>query len=329
MCGISGIWNLNEQKLSLESLKRFTDTMIHRGPDGSGYNLYLSETLGLGHRRLSILDLTEMGKQPFSYLDTLHITFNGEIYNFIELRKELSAQGYSFRTESDTEVVLAAYHCFGKDCLMKFNGMWAFAIWDERNNELFVARDRFGVKPLHYCYLPGKLFAFASETIAFKNLDGFKRSFDESHLSLAVQNPNLIEATGRTIFRDLNQLLPGCSIQLKSTSAPVIKKWWDTADHIHTTPAKYEDQVVEFRELFFDACKIRMRSDVPIASALSGGLDSSSVYCTLQYFNNHPSQLERLPARWQKAFVATFPGTDVDERNYAEEVLNYTKGEAW
>src|SRR5687768_7273817 len=161
MCGITGIWHLDRSSLSIEKLRQFNDSLSHRGPDGSGYYLDKHEGVGLGHRRLSVLDLSEDGKQPMSFAGgRYHITYNGEIYNFIELRDELITKGYEFISDTDTEVILAAYHCWGNDCLHRFNGMWAFAIWDSRDKSLFLARDRFGVKPLHYTFSSGKLFAF-------------------------------------------------------------------------------------------------------------------------------------------------------------------------
>lgn len=328
MCGIAGIYHLNGTKLECERLQRFTDALFHRGPDGAGYELYHNASLGLGHRRLSILDLTEAGKQPFSYLDRYHITYNGEVYNFLEIRSELQNKGYSFKTDTDTEVILAAYHEYGKDCLLKFNGMWAFAIWDNQTKELFLARDRYGVKPLHYIYQTGKLFAFASETIAFKHLEGFRRQFNQHRLAIATQSPHLIEANGQTIFEGIEQVLPGHTLTISHNKELSIKRWWNTADHLIEVPVDYSSQVEQFRTLFFDACKLRMRSDVSIASALSGGIDSSSVYCTLQQFKSDTQTLQRLPGNWQKAFVATFPGTPVDERHYAETVIQQTKGEA-
>lgn len=328
MCGIAGIYKLNSSAIDLQAVQKFTDTMYHRGPDGSGYELYANDTLGFGHRRLSILDLSEAGKQPFSYLNRYHITYNGEVYNFLEIKKELESKGYIFKTTTDTEVILAAYDCYGKECVLKFNGMWAFAIWDEQTKELFLSRDRFGVKPLHYVYLPNHLFAFASETIAFKQLEGFKRKFHTGHLSTALRASHLIEASGHTIFEDIVQLLPGHSITITANKQLSIKRWWNTADHLQTVNSNYEQQVETFRELFFDACKLRMRSDVTIASALSGGIDSSSVYCSLQHFKNAAKELQRLPNDWQRAFIATFPGTKMDERQYAEMVIKHTGGDA-
>jgi len=256
MCGIAGIYNLNGTEVNLTALKVFTDSIKHRGPDGSGYELDNGNSLGLGHRRLSILDLSEAGKQPLHYLDRYAITFNGEVFNFLEIKEELISKGYKFKTNTDTEVVLAAYNEYGKDCLLRFNGMWAFALWDRKENTLFLARDRYGVKPLHYVYLPGQLFAFASETIAFKHLDGFKRSFDETNLVTAVQNSSYIEASGKTIFKNVNQLLPGHTITIGTDKKLNISRWWNTADHLVKANPYYNKQVVEFKELFFSACKL-------------------------------------------------------------------------
>ena len=187
MCGIAGIYKFNNEPIVKKTLIRFTDSMHHRGPDGSGYELFESETVGLGQRRLAILDLSEAGKQPMSYADQRYwITYNGEVFNFSDVKKELVKLNYSFKSNSDTEVILAAYIQWGKDCLNKFNGMWAFAIWDNQKKELFLSRDRFGIKPLYYIFIPGKLFAFASETRAFKFLDGFNRCFDEKLLSTII-----------------------------------------------------------------------------------------------------------------------------------------------
>ena len=167
MCGIVGFWNLDRAPVDQTMLDRFTDTLAHRGPDGRGTFIDSQVSLGLGHRRLAILDISEAAKQPMSYAQERYwITYNGEIYNFLEIRKELIAYGYTFRSESDTEVILAAYDRWGEDCQFRFNGMWAFAIWDSHERKLFISRDRFGVKPLHY-YYDGKHFAFASEMKAF------------------------------------------------------------------------------------------------------------------------------------------------------------------
>ncbi|MCC7119844.1 MAG: asparagine synthetase B, partial [Anaerolineales bacterium] len=171
MCGIAGLWNLNGEPVSPEQIRNFIDSLAHRGPDGSDVYIDSDSNLGLGHRRLAIIDTSDGGRQPMSYADGRYwIVFNGEMYNFLELKVELEGLGYSFKTESDTEVILTAYHHWGEDCQLKFNGMWALAIWDSRERVLFVSRDRFGVKPMIYHYDENH-FAFASEMKAFLALD--------------------------------------------------------------------------------------------------------------------------------------------------------------
>lgn len=331
MCGIAGIWNLNNKTLERDSLIRFTDSLSERGPDGAGYTILENNTLGLGHRRLSILDLSDAGKQPMKYAENDYvITFNGEIYNFIEIRAELKNKGYSFRTESDTEVLLAAYHHWGKACLTKLNGMFAFVIWDKKRELLFAARDRFGVKPLHYVFIFAELFAFASETFAFDYLDNFQRKTDERKLSIALVNPDYLEGSGHTIFQNIFQLLPGHYMELKRDTTRVIQhKWWETLTHVKPVSGNYNEQVEQFTELFEDACKIRLRSDVPVASALSGGMDSSAIYCVLNRIIKEQPFKQRFSQDAQQAFVAYFPNTPNDERKYAEEVINYTGGKAF
>ena len=151
MCGIAGIWNFDNKPVTQASIERFADSLAHRGPDGRGFWRDDSLGIALGHRRLSIIDLTDEAAQPMSYADDRYwITYNGEIYNFIELRKELEAKGHQFRTQSDTEIILAAYSEWGADMQFKFNGMWAFAIFDRQERRLFFSRDRFGIKPFHF-----------------------------------------------------------------------------------------------------------------------------------------------------------------------------------
>ena len=328
MCGVAGIVKLDSSKVEMSSLVRFTDSISHRGPDGSGYELLENDTIGFGHRRLSILDLSDAGKQPmYNPSNDLCITFNGEIYNFIEIREELKLLGFSFKTETDTEIVLAAYKHWGKNCLNKFNGMFAIIIWDNINKELFIARDRFGVKPLYYLFIPGKIFAFCSETIGFKNLPEYNREIDSKNLNIALYDSALLEGSDQTIFKNVFQLLSGNYLILNLKSDFKTIRWWNTKDELREVPKKYDEQVEEFKSIFENACKLRLRSDVPIASALSGGLDSSSIYATIHKINKNNIQ-ERSPNNWQKAFVATFPNTKVDEKQYAEKVIQHVGGDA-
>lgn len=326
MCGIAGIWNFQDHTVRSETIKRFTDSMRHRGPDGGNYCLLNNDTLALGHRRLKILDLSEAGNQPMSY-GRYTIVYNGEVYNFIELKKELIVKGFAFSTQTDTEVILAAYDHWGKDCLQHFNGMWAMAIWDHEKKELWLARDRFGIKPLYYYHRKDHQFAFASETNAFKELDGFNRRHDDKNLSLAIQDPFLLEGYGKTIYEDIRSVLPGHWISIKQDGAFIEKQWWQTSDHLQDVPEKYDDQVTRFSELFENACRLRLRSDVPIGTALSGGLDSSAVYCMLHHLKHQSFITERLPGQWLKAFSAIFPGTEQDEQHYAAEVVDFAGGE--
>lgn len=325
MCGIAGIWNLNGETLTEHKLKKFTDSLSHRGPDGFGYYMDEKTNIGIGHRRLSILDLSEAGKQPMSFANERYwISYNGEVFNFIELKAELKNKGYAFKTETDTEIILAAYHCWGIEALHKFNGMWAMAIWDTIDQKLFLARDRFGVKPLYYTHLTNYLFAFASETIAFKNLDSYQRKFDKRNVRLQLNDSTTLEGIGYTIYEDIFQVLPGHYMVVSANQAPKQKRWWNTLENLQIVPKKYDEQVEYFKDLLVDSLKLRLRSDVSVATALSGGVDSSSVFCTLNYMMQHAENKERMPANWQQAFIATFPGTLSDEEVYAKQVIDYT-----
>jgi len=274
----------------------------------------------LGHRRLSILDLTDNAKQPMSYADgRYYITFNGEIYNFLELRVELEAKGCRFHSQSDTEVLLAAYVAWGEACQLRFNGMWAFAIWDAQEKSLFLSRDRFGKKPLFYSYLPNENFAFASEMKALFPL------FDEVRANVSLVRDAsrifLYESTEECVIEGIKRFPAGHSGRLKNGRLE-IKRWWCTLDHLPSVPERYEDQVEQFRALFIDSCRLRMRSDVPLGTALSGGLDSSATISTMAHIARH-GMTQRMGASWQHAFIASFPGTPMDESKYAQMVTNH------
>src|SRR6185503_155577 len=230
MCGIAGIWSLSKEPLTKEKLIRFTDSLAHRGPDGGSYWIERSGSLGLGHRKLSILDPSPLSNQPMSYAnDRYRIVYNGEVFNFLELKRELEIKNYRFTTTTDTEVVLAAYDCWGKDCLHKFNGMWAFAIWDELKQSLFLARDRFGIKPLYYTFKSHDNFAFASETCAFKFLNGFNREFNKKNLAINIAESFSIEGYGHTIYKDIFQLLPGHYLEVNTKTNDLQQnRWWST-----------------------------------------------------------------------------------------------------
>ena len=325
MCGIAGIWRFNS-KISKDEIVSFTDSMFHRGPDGAGYEVFEEDNLALGHRRLSILDLTEAGKQPMSYANARYwLTFNGEIYNFIEIKKELSEKGHQFISQSDSEVVLAAYVEWGVYCFKKFNGMWAIAIWDSSQKTLLLCRDRFGVKPLHFSFIANQFFAFASETVAFKHIKDFKRSYNETNVLRAMHAHNVLEPAGETIYNHIQQLLPGSLMVIKHNKIVEQKTWWKTLENLPAVPKSFEEQKHVFLELLSDACKLRLRSDVSVASALSGGIDSTAVYCMLTHVMKNNGD-GRVAKDWQKAFSIAFPGSEIDERKYIESVLKQTNG---
>lgn len=320
MCGIFGVAGKN---IEYEKAKECLDRLYHRGPDGG--NIWQKGDITLGHRRLSILDLSDNGSQPMGYADERYqLIFNGEIYNFLEIRAELVKLGYTFRSDSDSEVILAAYAQWGDKCLDKLNGMWSFTIWDQLEKKLFISRDRFGVKPLYYIYLDDDRtsIAFASEMKALIPLMKDVRANRG-----IVCDPNRIvyyESTDECVIEDMYRF-PAGSFAYYTPGVDrglSIKRFWNTLDHLLELPKSYDEQVEMCREIFLDACKIRMRSDVTIGTALSGGLDSSATICAMAHLAGGDKDL-RMSDDWQHAFVAAFPGTTQDESVYAKCVTDY------
>lgn len=317
MCGIVGWWNLRGEPVDRAVLDRFTDSLAHRGPDGRGTYVDPRGCLGLGHRRLAILDVSESGHQPMSYGERRYrITYNGEIYNFLELRRELEGLGHRFRSDSDTEVILASYAQWGEACQLRFNGMWGLAIWDERERTLFLSRDRYGVKPLHYFH-DGERFAFASEMKAFFACPWFPRRYDPAMLALAITDHFAVEGGEACILAGVKHLVGGHQLVLREGGEPRVTRWWNTLDHLPQVPRRWEEQVEQYRELFLDACRVRMRSDVALCTSLSGGMDSSAVICSMAALHAGTRDVEREPSDWRKAFIASFPGTVQDEKAFA------------
>jgi asparagine synthase (glutamine-hydrolysing) len=307
MCGIAGIWQLDGQRVERSTIGRFIGALAHRGPDGEGVLLADDDTLALAHRRLAILDLSEAGAQPMrSPGGRYDITYNGEVYNFLELRAGLEAAGVRFRSDSDTEVILAAFERWGLDCLPRFNGMWSFALWDRQERRLLLCRDRFGVKPLYFARSAQRI-AFASEMKAFLHLDGFEAAVDPAGLQARLAD----NYSDHLLLRGVESLSPGHCLQITKEGAR-LWRWWNTLDHLIRVPPDPADRAEEFRELFFDACRLRLRADVPLATSLSGGLDSSSVLCSLGPAQAGVRTTRRAP-EWQRAYIAGFAGTGQDE----------------
>jgi asparagine synthase (glutamine-hydrolysing) len=321
MCGIAGIIHFNQRPIVRETIERFTQSLAHRGPDGQGIWIDNEHGVAFGHRRLAILDLSEIGNQPMHFADGRYtIIFNGEIFNFLEIRKELELRGYSFRSQSDTEVILAAYHEWREAMLPKFNGMWSLVIYDRVEKQTFVARDRYGIKPFIYT-IDSQRFAFASELKAFRSLQDFTPSIDLETAQFFLQYPQSVEVTVRTILKGCKKLPAGHWGVLREGHFR-IQRWWNTTENLCSVPQHFEEQVEEFQLLFDDAVRLRLRSDVSVGSCLSGGFDSASVVCTLAHLGReHHSTNDRQTQDWQHTFVATFPGSALDERPLAEETI--------
>jgi len=360
MCGISGI--LSPEPIDPRWLQAMTAPVRHRGPDDEGYVLFadtayafagsdtpavvknssapyapkagiLEQThvrshLGFGHRRLSIVDLTPQGHQPMSYVDRYWITYNGEIYNHTELRAVLQAQGCRFNSQSDTEIILAAYHTWGMDCLSRFNGMWAFALYDTETKTLVLARDRFGVKPLYYWVSPSGALAFGSEIKQFTVLPDWRAQVNGQRVyDFLVWS--VLDHTDETLFTGVRQINPGHCTQIRIAD-------WNKASATKTLPTRawykltakpfagsLTEAAAEFRSKFEDSIRLRLRADVPVGSCLSGGLDSSSIVCTMnQLLVANGSQA------MQKTFSACSDVALYDEQKWINEVVGATKVEA-
>jgi len=284
MCGICGIYNFQGNKVDDETLRRMNTRLNHRGPDEEGF--FIDNNVGLGHKRLSIIDLRE-GQQPMTLNGEgfkITLTFNGEIYNYLELREELEKEGLKFATHSDTEVILKSYVKWGPKCVEKFNGMWAFALWDERRKILFLSRDRLGEKPLYYSVVKNTLL-FASEIKSLVEY-GLKVEPNTEMIKLLlllqyVPAPN-------TFFKHVKLLEPGHNLVVENGLISK-RKYWDlpliSNGDLETNAEKVYE---EFEALFFDSVKLRTRSDVSFGAFLSGGLDSSSIVAAMSLINDYP-----------------------------------------
>ncbi len=323
MCGIAGIVSIAGASAEPADIQRLTDLLAHRGPDGAGHWYSPEGNVALGHRRLAIIDPGPGGHQPMMSADGRHvIVFNGEIYNFLELRRELESLGATFRTQSDTEVILAAWRIWQEGMLPRFNGMWALAIYDTESGELFLARDRFGIKPLLYAWSPQRL-VFASEQRALMQSGLIRPSIDVDVARRLMLDAFGVEGSERTLCREVRRLQGGHCMWLRGGRLE-IRRWWCTLDHLPQVPHSEAEQVEHFGELFRDAVALRMRSDVPIGTCLSGGFDSSAVICEMAA-HAKAGMGPRDSAAWRHAFVATFPGASNDERPMAEEAAAWAE----
>ncbi len=310
MCGITGILRINGPgEVPLGTLKRMTAVLDHRGPDEAG--IYIDDFIGLGHTRLSIIDLFS-GQQPMHNGDeTMWIVFNGEIFNYVELKQDLLKKNYQFRTTSDTEVLLHLYEEEGENCLQYLNGQFALAIWDVKKKELFLARDRIGIRPLHYT-LHDDTLLFSSEIKSIFMHDGVTREIDP--ISLDQIFTFWTTLPGRTAFENIKELPPGHYMKV-SRGNVLIKKYWDIPfyppeDYIDTSPMEVADRV---QQILLDAVRIRLRADVPVGTYLSGGLDSSGV--TSLVVKNFDNEV--------RTFGIRFDHDAFDEGKYQEDMVSF------
>ena len=334
MCGIFGI--ISDKKIYKEKLIEVSEVISHRGPDDEGFLLFNNKNnehqCALGndsikelkfpkiesisrdfnsaflHRRLSIIDLSSSGHQPMSYGDkNLWITLNGEIYNYIELKEELLKKGYKFKSSSDTEVVLAAYQEWGEECVSRFNGMWAFAIWDRKKNIVFLSRDRFGIKPLYY-YFKNNVFVFCSEIKGIRKYVEGNLTLDEKQIyRFMVKGEIAVGETDETIYKEIKQLRAGNNLVFRNNQL-FINKYWNLK--LQKNRYTFNENVERLTELFSQSMKYRMRSDVEVGSCLSGGIDSSSIVS----FGS--KELNRR----LHTFSAIWPGEKCDESYFMDKV---------
>ncbi len=347
MCGIAGIVQFDDRSVDPTLLEAMTNALAHRGPDGEGYVLLTTVpqdkpfavagrlgaamaagsnggrryAVGLGHRRLAVLDLSEQGRQPMGTEDgRFWITYNGEVYNAPELRRELSALGHRFRSTSDTEVVLESYRRWGRGCLERFNGMFAFAVWDRKDRTLFCARDRFGIKPFYYRQEHGRLL-FASEIKALFKDPSCPRTAD-NHAVLEYLSDTWHDHTADTFFEGVHQLQPGECLTVREgperreglNELVTRDRWWSLPEG--TEAMTLPDAAARLRELIEDIVRLELRADVPVGSCLSGGLDSSTIVCVMSRLLEGQSQVQ--------TFSSCFDDRRFDERPYVRAVLART-----
>ncbi len=362
MCGISGF--IASNTLPIDNLRDATNIIRHRGPDDEGFVFFSDKSdvplvlsgpdtpvpvaektpawfpqeqyienkaaarIGFGHRRLSILDLSPLGHQPMSYGNGRYwITYNGEVYNYLEIRTELQALGHEFVSRTDTEVILAAYAQWGKECLSKFNGMWSFAIFDRDDNKIFLARDRFGVKPLYYWLSPKNDFYFGSEIKQFTALPDWDAVVNKQR-AYDFLVWGITDHTDETLFQGVFHIRPGHYAEIKASDAvPHVSgrintvKWYEISKTKFSVPMAQAAE--EFHSLLKQSVGVRLRSDVAVGSCLSGGLDSSSIVCLMQNILQ-----ENGANNAQKTFSALSDVEKFNEQRWIEAVVNHAQTEA-
>ena len=358
MCGIFGVLNFSEVNVDMNSLQDSVSIIKHRGPDDEGFAVFNTHkkireerygdtsvtkkgtyvlsgspdvfNLAFGFRRLSILDLSVNGHQPFFNDDkSICIIFNGEVYNYIEIREELKQKGYKFRTGTDTEVIMNSYIEWGEDCLSRFNGMWGIAIYDMRKNILFCSRDRFGVKPFYY-YKDDKIFVFGSELKSvieyFRKDPSFVKKINKEIAYDYFLN-SFTDHTENTFIQGIKHLLPSHYIRVINNEFS-IKRYFSL--EVNKEFGKYDENKFQkiknsFSELLYDSVNLRLRSDVAVGTCLSGGLDSSTVVSIINRLLKDGKEKNMLQiGSMQKTFSAVYDDKTIDERNFIEKIVKAT-----
>jgi len=313
MCGISGIINKNNATVEKSEIKKINNLIVHRGPDDEGF--YYGKNFAFGHRRLSILDLSKDGHQPMHYLEKYTITYNGEVYNYLEIKEELLKDGYKFKSDTDTEIILASYDRWGEECVNRFNGMWAFAIYDKEKNIIFCSRDRFGIKPFYYTEVNNK-FIFGSE---IKQLLEF---YPQRYVNKKILMDYLIigfeEHTNETFFENIFQLEQSHNL-VYDLNKHIYKfyRYYDISVDKDIYLSGEENSIRTYRDKLNSSIQLRLRSDVKVGTCLSGGLDSSSIAAIASHMYYRDSK-NRFIAIHAKSIQQ-----DSDESQYAQEVANF------
>ncbi|MGH7597704.1 MAG: asparagine synthase (glutamine-hydrolyzing) [bacterium] len=323
MCGIAGIFSFHQNAPATSAqIQKMTDAIRHRGPDDEGF--YVNGNIALGHRRLAIIDLSPDGNQPMAGPDgSTWIIYNGEIYNYLELRAELKMSGHQFKSQSDTEVILHAYQEYGPDCVRHFNGMFAFALWDAQQHRLFLARDRFGIKPLYF-YRNAHQLLFASEIKALLAVVE-KRPSPNQQLVYDFLTLGVLDHTNDTFFHGIHKLPPAHYMLVDAAGQEQTKRYWDFT--VSSEVASLSDKTLAeksqtFFDLFAESVRSHLISDVPVGSCLSGGLDSSAVVSVISRLIREQKATSVGPR--QQTFSACYNDSHLDEQPFIDHVIQAT-----
>ncbi len=323
MGGIAGTVKLDGTFADREDLVRAQKLLFHRGPNKKG--IHLDREIGMAHNRMAVLDISDAANQPISDMaERYWISFDGELYNFLELRKELKASGYRFRSESDTEVALASFVAWGNDCFRQFNGVWAMAIWDSEERALTLSRDPFGFKPLYY-FQDDKQVAYSSEIKGFLGFESIELDLDAASVSTAFHYPSVFHATQLTPWKGVKKVLPGHLVKVCAVDGNIdIERWWDPLKGLPSVPSDIQERTNAFNDEFSQACRLRLRADIPMGFCLSGGLTSSAIWEEIQTLAQDP--FERMTPDTKAVSLISLPDGNSKELALGEELAKSLKG---